>query len=141
MAKIGGEQVEFVGKLVGLVQDLDGSHASRGCRTTKRLVCATSTRTTSVTGWRISTSGRRPTRFPNPNCLSIIREGEDFYGHAVTVAARVAAQARGSETLVTDLVSGLVAGVDRFEFGPPREEALKGLKGTFVLRPVMAHLE
>lgn len=75
------------------------------------------------------------------NTGDVIREGEDFYGHAVTVAARVAAQARGSETLVTDLVSGLVAGVDRFEFGPPREEALKGLKGTFVLRPVMAHLE
>lgn len=73
------------------------------------------------------------------NAGEVIREGDDFYGHAVTVAARVAAQARGSETLATDLIAGIVAGVGRFEFGPPREEELKGLKGTFILRPVMAH--
>lgn len=72
------------------------------------------------------------------NTGEVIREGDDFYGHAVTVAARVAAQARGNETLATDLVAGIVAGVDRFEFGPPREEELKGLKGKFILRPVIA---
>lgn len=75
------------------------------------------------------------------NTGEVIMEGQDFYGHAVTVASRVAAQARGSETLATDLVAGLVAGIDRFQFGPPREEELKGLKGTFILRPVLAHAE
>jgi class 3 adenylate cyclase len=53
------------------------------------------------------------------NTGDAIRDGDDFFGHAVTVAARVASRAHGEETLVTDLVAGLVAGSDRFSFGPP----------------------
>jgi len=68
------------------------------------------------------------------NTGDAIRDGDDFFGHAVTVAARVASQAHGEETLVTDLVAGLVAGSDRFSFGPPLPVALKGLAGTFSLR-------
>ena len=63
-----------------------------------------------------------------------VREGDDFFGQAVTVAARVASQAHGDETLVTDLVANLVVGSDRFEFGPPLHVELKGLTGPFVLR-------
>lgn len=63
-----------------------------------------------------------------------IRNGDDFFGHAVTVSARVASQAHGDETLVTDLVAGLVGGSERFAFGPPLQVELKGLSGTFGLR-------
>jgi class 3 adenylate cyclase len=68
------------------------------------------------------------------NTGDAIREGDDFFGHAVVVAARVASQAHGDETLVTDLVAGLVAGADRFAFGPPQHVTLKGIVGTFGLR-------
>lgn len=63
-----------------------------------------------------------------------IRNGDDFFGHAVTVSARVASQAHGDETLVTDLVAGLVGGSERFAFGPPMQVELKGITGTFGLR-------
>jgi class 3 adenylate cyclase len=68
------------------------------------------------------------------NTGDAIRDGDDFFGHAVTVAARVTSQAHGEETLVTDLVAGLVAGSNRFSFGPPLHVELKGLAGTFGLR-------
>ena len=68
------------------------------------------------------------------NTGDAIRDGDDFFGHAVTVAARVASHAHGEETLVTDLVAGLVAGAKRFEFGSPLHAELKGLAGTFGLR-------
>lgn len=63
-----------------------------------------------------------------------IRNGDDFFGHAVTVSARVASQAHGDETLVTDVVAGLVGGNERFAFGPQVQVELKGLTGTFGLR-------
>lgn len=68
------------------------------------------------------------------NTGDAIRDGDDFFGHAVTVAARVASQAHGEETLVTDLVAGLVAGAKRFSFGPLLHVELKGLAGNFGLR-------
>lgn len=68
------------------------------------------------------------------NTGDAIRDGDDFFGHAVTVAARVASQAHGEETLVTDLVAGLVAGARRFAFGPSLHVELKGLSGDFGLR-------
>lgn len=71
------------------------------------------------------------------NAGDAIREQDDFFGHSVIVASRVAAQARGGETLVTELVVGLVAGADRFSFGSPREAQLKGISGSYVLRPLL----
>jgi class 3 adenylate cyclase len=70
------------------------------------------------------------------NSGEVIKDRDDFFGHAVVVASRVAAQALGGETLVTDLVSGLVAGDDRFRFGEARIAALKGLSQEFTLRPL-----
>ncbi len=67
----------------------------------------------------------------------VIRERDDFYGRAAILAARVAAQAQGGEVLVSDLVLGLVAGVDRFRFGPGRETELKGLAGRHLLHPLL----
>jgi class 3 adenylate cyclase len=71
------------------------------------------------------------------NTGDAIQDRDDFYGHAVIVAARVAAHALGGEVLATDLVAGLVAGVDRFRFGVARPTELKGLSGTYVVRPLL----
>jgi class 3 adenylate cyclase len=61
-----------------------------------------------------------------------VRDLDDFYGHAVTVAARVAAMARAGEILVTRVVQELAQG-GGFEFSEPRITELKGLDGTYEL--------
>ncbi|MGD0853831.1 MAG: nuclear transport factor 2 family protein [Acidimicrobiales bacterium] len=71
------------------------------------------------------------------NTGDAIRDRDDFFGHAVTVAARVAAHALGGEVLATDLVVGLVAGVNQFRFGDARTAQLKGLSGSYVVRPLI----
>jgi class 3 adenylate cyclase len=71
------------------------------------------------------------------NSGEAIRAGSDFYGRTVILAARVAAQARGGEILVSELVTGLVAGLDRYRFGPPRVVELKGLSGRHYLFPLL----
>jgi class 3 adenylate cyclase len=71
------------------------------------------------------------------NTGDAIRDRDDFFGHAVTVAARVAAHALGGEVLATDLVVGLVAGVNQFRFGDAQTTELKGLSGTYVVRPLL----
>jgi class 3 adenylate cyclase len=58
----------------------------------------------------------------------VIREQEDFFGHAVVLAARIGAKANGNEILVSAVLRGLVAGSHEFEFGETREEQLKGLR-------------
>jgi len=62
------------------------------------------------------------------HCGMVIREGDDFYGRTVIVAARVANEAEGDEVLVTDAVAES-AGTDAVVFEQPREVALKGLPG------------
>jgi len=59
-----------------------------------------------------------------------VRDVDDFYGHAVTVAARVAALAQGRETLATRVVREL-ARVGEFQFAEPRIVQLKGLEGHY----------
>lgn len=71
------------------------------------------------------------------NTGDAVRDREDFFGHAVTVAARVAAHALGGEVLATDVVVGLVAGADRFRFGDAQTAQLKGLSDPYVVRPLL----
>jgi len=66
-----------------------------------------------------------------------VRERADFFGHAVVVAARVAAMALGGEVLATQLVRDLVAGNSKFSFGPPRFVELKGIEGTCAVHTVL----
>jgi class 3 adenylate cyclase len=66
-----------------------------------------------------------------------VRDVDDFYGHAVTVAARIAALARGGEILVTRVVQELVRGRP-FSFGSQRVESLKGIEGEIELAPIAA---
>ena len=58
----------------------------------------------------------------------VIKEGEDFFGRNVIMAARVAAQARGGEVLASAVVKALLAGSD-VKWGEARAVELKGLSG------------
>jgi class 3 adenylate cyclase len=59
-----------------------------------------------------------------------IREGDDFFGRHVALAARIAAQAQGGEVLVSSLLRELTEGAPDLRFGTEREAELKGLGGT-----------
>jgi len=65
-----------------------------------------------------------------------IRDAEGFFGKTVIVAARVAAQARGGEILVSSPLRELAERGGRFRFGETREAELKGLAGTYALHAV-----
>src|ERR687891_39816 len=66
-----------------------------------------------------------------------IREADDFYGKAVIQAARIAAEARGSEILVSSLVRDLTESSGEYVFATPRDVELKGLSGTHRVAPVL----
>ena len=59
-----------------------------------------------------------------------IKEGEDFFGKSVILAARIASQAHGEQILVSSLLKALVESTGAFEFGDEREMELKGMAGT-----------
>ena len=59
-----------------------------------------------------------------------IREGDDFAGRAVVVAARIAAEAHGGEILVSDVLHQLAASTGEFAFGEQRQVDLRGLDGS-----------
>ncbi len=59
-----------------------------------------------------------------------IKEGEDFFGKNVILAARIAAQATGGEILVSGLLKALVDSAGDITFADKREVELKGLTGT-----------
>ena len=58
-----------------------------------------------------------------------IKEGDDFFGKHVNLAARVAGQAQGGEILVSSLLKELTESAGEFAFGDGRAVGLKGLKG------------
>ncbi len=57
------------------------------------------------------------------------KEGYDFFGRSVIVAARIAATAGSGEILVSSLVRELTAGAEEFVFDGARAVELKGLAG------------
>ena len=59
----------------------------------------------------------------------MIRESNDFFGRNVVLAARIAAQARGGEILVSALLRDLTTCFGEFSFDEERVIALKGLSG------------
>lgn len=65
-----------------------------------------------------------------------VRQGEDFYGKAVILAARIAAEARGSEILVSSLVRELTESSGEFTFEEATDVELKGLTGIYRLSAV-----
>jgi class 3 adenylate cyclase len=58
----------------------------------------------------------------------VIKEGEDFFGRNVIMAARVASQAHGGEILASSVLKALVEGSD-VSWGEKRTVPLKGLSG------------
>jgi class 3 adenylate cyclase len=58
----------------------------------------------------------------------VIKEGEDFFGRNVIMAARVASQANGGEILTSGVVKALLSGSD-VAWGEARTVELKGLSG------------
>jgi class 3 adenylate cyclase len=66
------------------------------------------------------------------------READDFFGHAVNYAARVASSAAGGEIVVSSLVYGLLAQTGEFAFEPAREVELKGVEGLQKIYPLTA---
>jgi class 3 adenylate cyclase len=65
-----------------------------------------------------------------------LREGEDFYGRAVHLAARIAGQAAGGEILVSGLVRELVSASDDLRFGDAKSVELRGLAGVHTVHSV-----
>jgi class 3 adenylate cyclase len=53
-----------------------------------------------------------------------VREADDFYGKAVILAARIAAEARGSEILVSSMVRDLTESTGEFRFEAPTDAEL-----------------
>ena len=58
----------------------------------------------------------------------VIKEGEDFFGRNVIMAARVASQASGGEILASAVLKSLLSGSD-VTWGGSRTVTLKGLSG------------
>jgi class 3 adenylate cyclase len=65
-----------------------------------------------------------------------VREGDDFFGKSVVLAARIAAEARGAEILVSSLVRDLTESSGEFSFEAPTDTELKGLSGMYRLSAV-----
>jgi class 3 adenylate cyclase len=66
----------------------------------------------------------------------VVKEGSDFFGRNVAMAARVAGAAQGGEILVSSLVKEL-ADTGDIDFGAGREVELKGFSGTRRLHEVI----
>jgi class 3 adenylate cyclase len=60
----------------------------------------------------------------------VIKEGDDFFGKNVILAARIAGQAKGGEILVSSLLKELTESAGEFTFGEGRNVELKGLSGS-----------
>ncbi|MDP2948211.1 MAG: protein kinase [Chloroflexota bacterium] len=58
-----------------------------------------------------------------------IKEGEDFFGKNVILAARIASQAKGGEILASGLLKELTESAGEFAFGEGRAVSLKGISG------------
>ena len=65
-----------------------------------------------------------------------VQEADDFFGHAVSYAARIASAADGGEVVVSELVHALVAQTGEFTFEDPRHVELKGIDGPQRVYPL-----
>jgi class 3 adenylate cyclase/ketosteroid isomerase-like protein len=67
----------------------------------------------------------------------VVHEADDFFGHAVNYAARVASAAAGGEILVSGLVHDLLIQTGDFSFDESREVELKGFEAAQVVYPLV----
>ena len=66
-----------------------------------------------------------------------MKEGDDFFGTHVALAARIAASALGGEILVSSLLKELTASSGELVFGPGRDVDLKGFSETRRVYPLL----
>ena len=66
-----------------------------------------------------------------------VRRGDDLFGRNVAMAARVAAEADGGQTLVSEPVRDSVSGHDDIAYDDGRDVELKGFAGTHRLYAVV----
>ena len=59
-----------------------------------------------------------------------VRDGDDFFGKHVNLAARIAGKAEGGEILASSLLKELTASAGDIAFSEGREVELKGLTGS-----------
>jgi class 3 adenylate cyclase len=71
------------------------------------------------------------------NTGEALEVGDDYLGHTVIVASRIADLAVANEILVSSLSAQLVAGTGEFHFGEPREVALKGMSRPHGVAPLV----
>jgi class 3 adenylate cyclase len=67
----------------------------------------------------------------------VIKEGDDFFGIHVNLAARVASKATGGEILVSSLLKELTASGGDIAYGDPRTVEFKGIEGEHQVWPVV----
>ena len=67
-----------------------------------------------------------------------VADADDFFGHAVNYAARVAAAAHAGEILASELVHQLTVQTGPFTFDAPRTVELKGVEGPVTVYPLVA---
>ena len=60
----------------------------------------------------------------------VLKDADKFFGKSVILAARIAAEAKGGEILVSSLLKELTESVGDLRFGEAREMDLKGISGT-----------
>jgi class 3 adenylate cyclase len=70
-----------------------------------------------------------------------LKEGNDFYGRNVILAARIAGEADGGEILASSVVKALAESSTDIEFQDERDVELKGLAGTQCVYRVRWELE
>jgi class 3 adenylate cyclase len=66
-----------------------------------------------------------------------IREGDDFFGHAVNVASRIAARATGGQVLISGSTRKRVGTVDGVRYADLGRRRLRGLDGRFRVYEVL----
>lgn len=71
-----------------------------------------------------------------PHTGEAVKEGDDFLGRNVTLAARIASRARGGEILVSSLVKTLTESAGDLRFAQARSVELKGLSGEHAVYAV-----
>lgn len=66
-----------------------------------------------------------------------IKEGDDYFGSDVIMAARIAAMAEGREILVSSITKDLTERSGDFQFDEARDVRLKGLEGRYSVNAVL----
>jgi class 3 adenylate cyclase len=66
----------------------------------------------------------------------VIKDGDDFFGIHVNLAARVASKATGGEILASSLLKELTASGGDIAYGEPRTVEFKGIEGQHQVWPV-----